>query len=654
MKKFNYKLLVCALACTNIMGVAMADSPVNAEKTDKAVVSIVEGSNDKVNNQIKVAAEDISGNKGKSIKIGTNNGEVDPEAVLKMNLWNEKRPSESSLEKIDKAYDGLTVINTSIEGDTVGNKEDLLNSLALKAGDKLTIGMLEQSRREIAATGYFYDNYPTFEKVDGGVKVVFHVMENPILKSVEISGNKVMPTSQVLSLLKGLSIGSRINTAVLNEDLANIENTYHEAGYILAKIQDISIDESGNLILKFNEGIIEGYEVKGNDKTKTKVILREMRQKPGSVFNSNLARRSLQRVYNLGYFEDVNVKLLPGTKNPNDVIMELDVTEKRTGTFGIGAGYSSEDGFVGQVSIADTNFRGMGDTIQASYEFGGSSSSTNGYNLGYTRPWLDSKETTGSFRFYNRKFDYDDYNNKGQTIETFRKKTSGYEFSFGRPVDEYTMNFLGVKLYKTEYLEWKGGEKGYLNKPWLDHNFGTTRSITFTQVRDTRDNIYYPTEGTRYSYSLEKAGFGGHFSYTKATGTLQRYFKVGRSQVVAFKGSFGFSPNNLPQDSIFEVGGQNSLRGYKDGQFIGNKMILGTLEYRFPMIKKVQGAFFVDAGDAWGGKDWGRGNTIEDKMKIHSSVGFGVQMETPLGPLRFDYALGQDGGRTHFNIGGTF
>ena len=150
----------------------------------------------------------------------------------------------------------------------------------------------------------------------------------------------------------------------MNTDLANIEASYRQDGYILAKLRDISIDESGNLTLTFNEGILEGYVVKGNDKTKDYVITREMRIKPGEVFDAKKARRSMQRVYNLGFFEDVSVKILPGKEDPNNIIMELTVIEKRTGSFGIGAGYSSEDGLLGMVSIGDTNFRGTGDSVK--------------------------------------------------------------------------------------------------------------------------------------------------------------------------------------------------------------------------------------------------------------------------------------------------
>ena len=653
MKKWNYKLILCALAASNIIG---ANVMAHAETAQSSVTSIVEGSNDKVDAQIKSAAAEVGQKDVKNeVRLGDNKGKKDPVAVENMNKWTAARPSEDDIYAEDKAYDNLTVVSVNIEGNTSVPTETLLKEIKLQPGDKFTPGALEQARKDLYYTGYFYDNYPTFQKVPEGVKVTFHVLENPILRSVTIEGNKVMSTKQIESMLTGIKLGTLLNTRVLNDDLANIEAKYHEEGYILAKIQDIAIDESGNLVIKFNEGILEGYEVKGNDKTKTKVILREMRQKPGQVFNANLARRSMQRVYNLGYFDDINVRLLNGKGNPNNVIMELTVTEKRTGTFGIGAGYSSEDGFIGMVSIADTNFRGMGDTIRASYEFGGHDNNDSGYNFSYTRPWLDEKETTGTFRFYNRKFEYDDYNNQGNDVESYRKRNKGIELTFGRPYNEYTTNFLGFKIAKNEYLSHESGPyNGEDNPEWLKNNFGTTRSIIATQIKDTRDNIYYPTSGMRSSFSVEKAGFGGDFSYSKFTGNIQKYYKVGRSQVIAVRGTVGYSPDDLPENSIFEVGGQDSLRGYRDGQFIGNKMWLGTIEYRFPVVKKVQGAIFTDAGDAWSGKDWNRGDTIESSMEVHSSVGLGVQMETPIGPLRIDYAWGQDGGRAHFNIGGTF
>ena len=577
----------------------------------------------------------------------------DPEAIAKMNTWKEQRPTEETIKNNNSAYTDMTVVSVDVVGNEKIAKEDILNVLTVKAGDKFNIKNIEQDRNNIYNTGYFYDNYPSYEVVPEGVKITYHVMENPVLNSVEILGNQVYSTDKIEDMLT-VKKGEILNIRQLNTDLANIEASYRQDGYILAKLRDISIDESGNLTLTFNEGILEGYVVKGNDKTKDYVITREMRIKPGEVFDAKKARRSMQRVYNLGFFEDVSVKILPGKEDPNNIIMELTVIEKRTGSFGIGAGYSSEDGLLGMVSIGDTNFRGTGDSVKAMYEFGGDGGDDSGYSISYTKPWLDEKETTGTFRIYDRKFEYDDYDNGGDLIETYDKKNQGYELNFGRPTDEYTMNYLGFKINNTEYRGHEDGLDRSKNTEWLDNNFGETRSIIASQVRDTRDNIFYPTEGTRTSLSVEYAGLGGDFDYTKLTGSIQKYYKVGHAQVLAFRGSAGYANEDLPEAALFEVGGQNSVRGYRDGQFSGNRMLMGTMEYRFPLMNKVQGALFTDVGDAWGGKSWGSWSSIEEDLDLHASVGLGLQMQTPIGAMRLDYGWGEDGGRLHFNVGGNF
>lgn len=348
----------------------------------------------------------------------------DPEAIAKMNTWKEQRPTEETIKNNNSVYTDMTVVSVDVVGNEKIAKEDILNVLTVKAGDKFNIKNIEQDRNNIYNTGYFYDNYPSYEVVPEGVKITYHVMENPVLNSVEILGNQVYSTDKIEDMLT-VKKGEILNIRQLNTDLANIEASYRQDGYILAKLRDISIDESGNLTLTFNEGILEGYVVKGNDKTKDYVITREMRIKPGEVFDAKKARRSMQRVYNLGSFEDVSVKILPGKEDPNNIIMELTVIEKRTGSFGIGAGYSSEDGLLGMVSIGDTNFRGTGDSVKAMYEFGGDGGDDSGYSISYTKPWLDEKETTGTFRIYDRKFEYDDYDNGGDLIETYDKKIKG-------------------------------------------------------------------------------------------------------------------------------------------------------------------------------------------------------------------------------------
>ena len=563
--------------------------------------------------------------------------------------WAKNRPEDKVLEDTSKQYEGQTIVDTVFEGTTPLTASTAKAAISMRTGDMFTYKGLAKDRDAIYNSGYFYDLYPTFKKVPEGVIITYHVLENPVLSSVKIEGNTV-ETSEVLNALLTVKQGEILNSRVLQQNVQAIQDQYRKDGYILAKVTDMDIDRAGNLKLKINEGVLEGYKVKGNTKTKDHVILREMRQKPGEPFNSKKARRSMQRVYNLGFFEDVNIKMNPGV-NPNAVVMELDVKEKRTGSFGIGAGYSSEDGVIGMVSIGDTNFRGTGDAVSLTYETSGDDTDAHGYSLSYRHPWIDSKETVGTIRVYNRTYEYDDYDTNGDLKETYMRKYSGGELTLGRPVSEYSTNYITLRNRKDEYVKHESdGNSNPTDRStdtaWLNKNFGTTRSITLEHVTDSRDNIYNPTQGGRVSLSGEVAGAGGDFNFQKLTIEDQRYHKVGHAQVLALRGQYGAGWGEISEFNQYKVGGQSSLRGYREDQFRGNRMALATLEYRFPIVSKVQGALFTDWGAAWSD-----GYKPKD---VHGSIGVGLSLTTPLGPLRLDYGRGSDGGRVHFTVGGSF
>ena len=561
--------------------------------------------------------------------------------------WAAKRPAEDEISNYLASQIGKTVVEINFSGATKATEPIARAALAMHVGDAISEEGLVKDRDAIYATGYFYDLYPTFEQVPEGVVLTYNVLENPELKEVKIEGNTVESTEALMELVT-VKNGELLNSRTLQENVQAIQEKYRADGYILAKITDLNIAQDGTLTIKISEGVLESYKVKGNKKTKDHVILREMRQKPGEPFNANQARRSMQRVYNLGFFEDVNVKMNPGVE-PNAVVMEIDVKEKRTGSFGIGAGYSSSDGMVGMVSVSDTNFRGMGDTISLSYEMSGDDTDARGYTFMYRRPWLDKKETAGTLRVYNRTYEYDDYDENGNHKESFMRKYAGGEITISRPMSEYSTNFVTLRNRDDKYVKHtESGNAGNRsgNTAWIKNNFGTTRSITLEHVTDTRDNIYEPTTGARASLSAEFAGLGGDFSYQKYTAGDAHYLKAGRSQVFVLRAQYGISKGTMSEYSQFRVGGQDTIRGYREDQFRGTRMALLSVEYRFPIVSKVTGALFADYGGAWSS-----GFMPEN---LHASVGVGLGLNTPIGPLRLDYGRGSQGGRVHFRVGGTF
>ncbi len=559
------------------------------------------------------------------------------------------RPSDEAIRNAIKEMEGQTVAEVILDGGSEQTQATASAALSMKAGDTFLSQSLDKDAMSIMNTGYFMDIYPTFEKVPEGVVLTYHLQQYPVCKGFEITGNSVETTEDLQKLITQKT-DTVFNGAVFHKNMQAIEDKYHEDGYIRARVMDIAPTEDGIIHVKINEGILEDYKIKGNTKTKDKVILREMRTEKGKPFNVKQAKRSIQRLQNLGFFEDVNVKVLEGVE-PNAVVLEIDVKEKRTGSFGVGAGYSTADGFLGMLSLSEKNFRGTGDAVSLTYEFSGDDKDAQGYMFSYRHPWMDKKETCATLRIYDRTYRYRDYDTEGDLKEEYMRNYKGGELSFSRPVSEYSVNTITLRNREDNYeRNYERGNLGDRSTPewadWRNQNFGLTRSIIFEHATDTRDNIYMPTEGGRVAITAEIAGFGGDFNFQKASIEDTHFLKVGRAQVVAARLAYGIGMGDISEYNQYKVGGQNTLRGYRDDQFRGNRMCMASLEYRFPLVKKVQGAIFTDWGSAW---DDG---FVPDGF--HGSIGVGVSIDTPLGPLRFDYGRGSNGGRVHFTVGGMF
>src|SRR5574344_289396 len=349
--------------------------------------------------------------------------------------------------------------------------------------------------------------------------------------------------------MMNLPVNEVLNTQDVNQGARKVESEYSQQGYILAKVSDVRMLPDGHLAMQISEGIIEDFRVKGNTKTKDKVILRELKLKKGETFNSKLARRSMQRIFNLGFFEDVNIKLNPG-QFPNTVSVEVTVVEQSTGNFGIGAGYSSADGFIGMVSIGDKNFRGTGDSINARWEFGADSETDRNFEIDYVKPWIDNKETKASFTFYRMTDEYIDYDGNADEIARCYKKRTGEEIGFSRVTDnEFITNSVLLKNRDDKYVKRVDSYNSHQYYEGVDDgvsygsdvaaerqkkNFGTTRSITFGRVLDTRDNVYEPRGGKRNAYSVEIANFGGDFHFQKYQADYRYYYRSGKNNVWAF------------------------------------------------------------------------------------------------------------------------
>ena len=542
-----------------------------------------------------------------------------------------------------------------VEGNENISKDLIISQITSNLGDVFSKESIEKDVKAIYELGYFKDVRVKLESFREGYKVVFVVVENLAVKEINITGNTVVSKEEMREVMI-LQEGQIFSQKILKNDLTRISQLYKDRGYLLINIKDINFDEEGKLWINISEGYLEKILVEGNNKTKEKVITREINIQPGDLFDFEKVKKSLQKIYNLGYFEDVTMKLEPGSEE-DVVVLVIKVIEKNTGKFGIGAGYNSEEGLMGFASIEEMNLFGGGQKVGAKLELGGRTT----YKVSFLEPWLANTPTSLGFDVYDTTTNQEDKEGE-EVIAEYDEIKLGGRLIFGRKISD-SIN-LGLEL-KTERVNYDL-ISGALPE---DTNEGLTNSLMPTFTYDTRDNVFDPTSGWYSSLSIEKAGgfLRGDYNFTKYNLTLRTYlstdffkdiFNIGEFKkitdnlskgVLAFRAMGGMADTDLPSFAEYQVGGMNTIRGYDSGEFSGDKSLVFNAEYRFPLAENFQAVLFVDWGQAW---------DIEESIDIADlkfGRGVGVRFDTPIGPIRLDYGINEEGiGKTYFSIGHTF
>ncbi|MBU1487039.1 outer membrane protein assembly factor BamA [bacterium] len=448
-------------------------------------------------------------------------------------------------------------------------------------------------------------------------------------------------------------------------DQNKIYNLYSKEGYVFTKvIPSFDVDkEKKEVRVTFNisEGektYIEDILVSGNAKTRERVIRRELLILPGEIFNGEKVRQSRQKLFQLGYFDKVDIDLLEGSRE-NKKVLKIEVGERRTGTAKLGMGYSSNDGLLGTASISENNLFGRGYKVKANLEFGKKKSL---YELSFTNPYLYNKPVSMSLNLYNTRKDRDEYTDE-------RK---GGSIFFGRPLGVFNRVSLGYKYEDTEISDVSPEAAKEIQD--LGNEPKSTRSLIAKFTRDTRDNIISPKQGYKIQLSQELAGgkvLGGNVDFYKPDLDVSLYLPTFWKFVLVLHAQIGAVDNPLSDEPIpdyekFYLGGQSSIRGYRYRQIHpvtyengekkskgGETEFVGNIEYKFPLVDPLEAAFFFDVGNTY------NGIYCFDFSNLYYSAGLGITFETPMGPIRIDYGFPlwdekKKNGEFHFSIGGAF
>ena len=543
----------------------------------------------------------------------------------------------------------------------------------------------------------------------------FVVQPNPVLSKVEVQANpgtgvaSVLPANTVDEVFRE-QYGKILNLRDLQEGIKQLNKRYQDQGYVLANVIGApQVSENGVVTLQIAEGVVENIRVRFRNKdgqetdekgqpirgrTQDYIITRELELKPGQVFNRNTVQKDLQRVYGVGLFEDVNVSLDPGS-DPSKVDVVVNVAERSSGSIAAGAGISSASGLFGTVSYQQQNLNGRNQKLGAEVQVGERELL---FDLRFTDPWIAgdpyrTSYTTNIFRRSSislifdgkdediRTFDPDNPTNTGSQDRprilrigggvTFTRplssnpyKTSVWTASAGLQYQRVSARDADGNLRKTGAVFDDNGNRISDEIPLTLSSSGQD-DLLLLQLgaqRDLRNNPLQPTSGSYLRFGVDQSvpiGLGNIF-LTRFRGSYSQYLPIKLirltkgAQTLAFNLQAGTIFGDLPPYEAFTLGGSNSVRGYEEGALAsGRSYVQASVEYRFPVFSVVSGALFFDVGSDLGTST--RAAEVLNKNGSGFGYGLGVRVQSPLGPIRIDYGINDDGdSRINFGIGERF
>lgn len=572
--------------------------------------------------------------------------------------------------------------NIEIYGNNVIDTSVILDKMKMQQGDVYTRNAVQADLKAIYELGFFSEKMKAIpiNNSDGTVTLKIMLEENTPVTDFTIEGNTVVSTDEILSYLLPMK-GKPQNIAEINEAIAKIQECYSSKGYILARIDSVSDDPDGTVNVSIKEGLIDKIMIAGNEKTKDYVIERNILTEPGMVYNENLLKQDLVRLYATQAFKDVTREIEP-TENPDIYNITINVEEQRTASISVGGGVDSVTGVFGSVGIADNNFLGRAERISLNGIAGtgvilNDSSIKRRMNLqaelSYFKPYFYNADTSLMSKIFYR--DFGSYQ-----VPLAIERRVGLESTVAHRMKSnphVTSTFsLGI-----ENIDVSEGDKGKINNLYSKYNIpiserakqlegGLFLSLSPALLYDTRDNATVTRKGTMASIRFDEEVGVIDFDKThgKLTGMVKQYIPVGKKSSLSFtaKGGGKIHGDNMPEVMAYRLGGPYTVRGFKmSGVGTGDAFIMGSAEFATPIpfldrtrinfLNNLRFTVWADAGKIFNPSITDK---IYDRPLYAVSAGVGLKLYIPgMGPLSIDYGIpltnpGDNGNRNgYFTFG---
>ena len=556
---------------------------------------------------------------------------------------------------------------TSVEITGAKNTSDYISKIPAKVGEYFVPQDVLNGAKALFETGYFESVDPKVErKADNTVSINYVVVENPIISKVSVSGQTLYTEEQLKEAL-GVKEGEILNGNLLNLENNGIIKKYNVDGYSLARIENIKVEKNGTLEISLTEGIVteisyskvnskkEGERRNPNQtklRTQNYVFERVQKLHEGQVYNKENVEGTIRELYRTGLFTSIEPIFKGGEKDPNARVVEFLVEERPTASINGSISYGTSVGIVGGIKFSDTNFMGRGQEATFNVEMSNKGNKT--AEIGLFDPWIKGTDRLqGGWSVYWKESKDED----AVGSELMKVRKIGTRLTLGKGLSDkiYVRTALRFENVREQEADQDVREKYNLV------------AVTPSIIYDTRNNSFNPQSGIYSTASYEYGELiSDPRSYSQVELDLRAYHRTffKDSNVMAYRAVWGYTGGGTPESLRFSVGGAESIRGYDSGEFDGYNKFHLSIENRTQVNKFMQIVGFFDIGNAWQTADETPDRESANQFKdLKKGVGVGVRLNTPVGPLRFDYGWPLDAvtagekkesGKFYFSFGQTF